>query len=95
MYVSGKYYINGKNYFKNSSHGFFIGEGGKYNLYGIHRGFCCRSVPWMLIVVFKYYYKIFLDMLYFPIFLNDKSKIINQGEEKVQIKLFKNQHNIV
>lgn len=48
----------------------------------------------MLIVVFIYSYKILLDAI-FPNILNDKSKIINQGEEKVQIKLFKNQCDIV
>lgn len=45
LYITGGYvykwqnYINGSDYYKNSSCGFFFGEEGKYNLYGVHRIF--------------------------------------------------------
>lgn len=39
MYISGKNYVNGNDNYKNSSCGFFLGEAGKYNLYGVHRVF--------------------------------------------------------
>lgn len=64
-------------------------------IYMVHTGIFAVGVFHGCLLLFlntiiKYFY-----MLYFLIFLNDESKIINQGEEKVQIKLFKKQYNIV